>query len=163
MILELNINGNKEVFSNIHVTGMMYRDALYLRHKQVTEGFTPSTLDEMVGLVCEVFGSKFTISQFYNGMDKKLIFGAVNNIIDAVITQDCTPREVQTINKEETYTNKDLGLTIKELQDALENVYLILIRQGYKLKEIDEMDINFYSYLINKSTEHEKVYIDDIF
>lgn len=162
MTLELMINGNKEVFSNIHVTGMMYRDALYLRHRQVMEVFTPSLLDEMVGFICEVFGNKFTISQFYDGMDKRQIFGAVNNIIDAVITQDCTPREIS-INKEETRGDKDLGITIKELQNALDMVYLSLIRQGYKLKEIDEMDINFYSYLINKSVEEEKVFIDDIF
>lgn len=150
MILELNINNSKEVFVNTHVTGMMYRDALYLRHKQVTEDFTPSLLDEMVGLVCKVFDNKFSIRDFYNGLDKREIFGVVNTLIDAVITQDCNSaieREHEILTTESE--NIDETKTIIELQELFDKLCIKLMRQGYKINDIDNMDINYYLHLEN--------------
>jgi hypothetical protein len=46
-------------------------------------------------------------------------------------------------------------------------MYLSLMEQGYKLNEIDEMDIIYYLRLVrkkaNKQTEKQFAYIDQIF
>jgi len=48
----------------------------------------------------------------------------------------------------------------KEIYENFKNMYRVLMReQGYKLHELDSMDIHFFFELIN---EKKKVYIDEI-
>lgn len=37
------------------------------------------------------------------------------------------------------------------------------MKQGYKLNEIDDMDIHYYLNLLSEDNENNRAYIDDIF
>jgi len=47
-------------------------------------------------------------------------------------------------------------------QDFIDQLYLVLLEQGWTLNDIDSMDIIYYLKLLNKKLGNEKVYIDEI-
>lgn len=47
-------------------------------------------------------------------------------------------------------------------QDFIDQLYLVLLEQGWTLNEIDSMDIIYYLKLMTKRLREEKVYIDEI-
>lgn len=57
---------------------------------------------------------------------------------------------------------QDQGLTIEELEEKQYEIYMELIQQGYKLHDIDNMDIH-YCIRVLFSQEGNKSYIEDIF
>lgn len=55
-------------------------------------------------------------------------------------------------------------LTDKPPEDVIKEIYIALMKQGYKLTEIDEMDIGYYFDLVSyeQSNDSKRVYIDEI-
>lgn len=49
----------------------------------------------------------------------------------------------------------------KELKD-LKKLYKKLLKNGWTLNQIDEMDIHFYLELFNEKESEEQVYIDQL-
>lgn len=47
-------------------------------------------------------------------------------------------------------------------QDFIDELYLVLLKQGWKMHEIDEMDIIHYLNLLKRKLLKERVYIDDV-
>ena len=47
-------------------------------------------------------------------------------------------------------------------QEFIDKFYLALLDRGWKLNEIDTMDIFYYLRLLRRKHEEEKVYIDEI-
>ena len=60
---------------------------------------------------------------------------------------------------EEVKTHND-----KPPEDVVKDIYVALIQQGYKLNEIDEMDIGYYFDIMQyvSNNNYKRVYIDEI-
>jgi methionine synthase II (cobalamin-independent) len=50
----------------------------------------------------------------------------------------------------------------KEKMKYIKKMYKQLLKHGWTLNQIDEMDIHFYLDLFNETEENETVYIDEL-
>ena len=85
MKVVLRIEGQEKEFVQSFVAGRMFRKTLEIQ-KKLTERLTPELLDEFVQYSVDLFGNQFTLEEFYDGVDARVIvetiLGFVNEIIN---------------------------------------------------------------------------------
>ncbi len=47
-------------------------------------------------------------------------------------------------------------------QEFIDQLYLVLLKEGWTLNDIDTMDLIYYLQLLNRKRGEEKVYIDSV-
>lgn len=86
MKLELNIDGEKKVFTTGFVSGSFFRRLLEFDEKINYAEITLDETDELVGFVCEVFGNQFTIEEFYEGIPSHEVVSTISDVFVFVRT-----------------------------------------------------------------------------
>lgn len=81
MKLELLINSKKTMFHTGFISGMIFRNAIQIQKRVQNDGLEIELLDDLVAFVVNVFGSQFTIDQFYEGVEATKIFDTIMDII----------------------------------------------------------------------------------
>lgn len=85
MNLELLIDGKKKTFKlPSFIPGRMVRKAVSFT-KMDLANISDENLDEMVEYVANVYGEKFTIDEFYDGIDAREMMDAIANTIQGIV------------------------------------------------------------------------------
>lgn len=86
--IKLQIEGQEKTFTTGFVSGRMVREALVIAHG-VGEKATPSPeeLDTMVEFVAKVFGDKFTVDQFYDGLSSFELIPEIMRVIQGIMSK----------------------------------------------------------------------------
>lgn len=54
------------------------------------------------------------------------------------------------------------GVTLQELIESIEDLYRSLLESGYRINDIDNMDIFYFLYLMDKEGKEEKTKLTPI-
>lgn len=85
MNLELIIGGNKKFFKfPSFIPGRMVRKAVSFTKMDLND-IDESTLDELVEFVVNVYGNKFSMDEFYDGIDSREMMKVLGYTIEAIV------------------------------------------------------------------------------
>lgn len=85
MNIELLINGEKKTFKlPSFIPGRMVRRAASFT-KMDLDNISDEHLDQMVEYVVNVYGDKFTIDEFYDGIDAREMMDVIANSIQGIV------------------------------------------------------------------------------
>lgn len=85
MNIDLLIDGKKKTFKlPSFIPGRMVRKAVSFTNID-TNNISEQTLDEMVEYVGNVYGDKFTIDEFYDGIDSRIMMEVIGDTIQGVV------------------------------------------------------------------------------
>jgi hypothetical protein len=85
MNIELMIEGKKKTFKlPSFIPGRMVRKAVSFT-KVDTNNISEKTLDDMVEYVANVYGDKFTIDEFYDGIDSRVMMDVIAEAIQGIV------------------------------------------------------------------------------
>lgn len=87
MEIKLRIDGDNKTFTNDFVKARVFRNALKLNDKMSKEGnkISVETFDEMVGFVVTVFDNRFTIDDFYDGVEAGELQSEIMRVFNSVL------------------------------------------------------------------------------
>lgn len=157
MQITLKINGQEQIFSNDFVKARVFRNALKMNEKMRKEGneISVETFDEMISFVVNVFDNQFTIDDVWDGLEAGKLQDEIMRVFNNVL--NIGGLETKTaLNDAE---GKASGITPYQY---IKKFYRDLIKEGYKLHEVDEMDIHFWFELTSDFDEMEEVTADEI-
>ena len=81
--MEIVLNGKK--YTALRVKTRVLRQAIAINEKIDFENLKVKDLDELVTFVCGVYGNKFTLDEFYDGLDADKLTDTLNNAINGII------------------------------------------------------------------------------
>lgn len=85
MTIELLIEGKRKIFKlPSFISGRMIRKAVTFTKNDLSN-IDEEQLDELIGFVANVFGDKFTIDEFYDGIDARKMMETIGNTIFFII------------------------------------------------------------------------------
>lgn len=85
MKLELLINGTIKTFSIGFIPGRLYRKTLEMQ-KRIGKDVDAETLDAMVEYVVDLFNKQFTMDDFYDGIDARIIIETIVKCINEIVS-----------------------------------------------------------------------------
>jgi hypothetical protein len=88
MQITLKIDGKDKTFTNDFIPGRIFRNALLLNKKMKEEGsdLTAELFDELVEFCVVTFGKQFTLDEFWDGIDARLLDSEVMRIYNDVLS-----------------------------------------------------------------------------
>ncbi|MBN6186402.1 hypothetical protein JQN58_05300 [Aneurinibacillus sp. BA2021] len=84
MEITLLINGEEKKFGTGFISARMFRRAISMQ-KKMTNGLSEEDLDEVVDYVVDMFGSKFTRDQLYDGLESDQLIPTIIRCINQVV------------------------------------------------------------------------------
>ena len=81
--MEIVLNGKK--FTALRIKTRALRQAIAINEKIDFENLKVKDLDELVAFVCDIYGNKFTLDQFYDGLDADKLTDTLSNAINGII------------------------------------------------------------------------------
>lgn len=84
--ITLNIKGEEKTFTPTFISGRVFRNTLKLAKIDVNK-VDENMSDEFAKYICDVFGNKFTIDEFYDGIDAREILPTFLNCIKEITGQ----------------------------------------------------------------------------
>lgn len=85
MNIELLIEGKKKTFKiPSFIPGRMVRKAVSFTKKDLNN-IDEESLDDMIEYVVNVFGDKFTIDEFYDGIDARIMLDVIAETITTIV------------------------------------------------------------------------------
>lgn len=86
MQITLKIKGKEKTFTNDFVPGRVFRNALLLNKKMRDIEISPELFDDLVEFCVVAFGKQFTIDEFWDGIDARLLNQEVMRIFNEVLS-----------------------------------------------------------------------------
>ncbi|GIN59244.1 hypothetical protein J8TS2_35630 [Lederbergia ruris] len=88
LTITLKIDGKDKRFTTpAFVKGSLFRQAVEVSQAIETEEFDINNLDSYIQFVCEVFGNKFTVDEFENGIDGRKLLQTIYGTTFFVLNQ----------------------------------------------------------------------------
>jgi aspartate ammonia-lyase len=85
MNIELMINSKKKTFKlPSFIPGRLIRKATAFTNMDLTR-ISENDLDEMVQYVVEVYGNQFTLDDFYDGIDARIMLNVIGEVINFIV------------------------------------------------------------------------------
>lgn len=86
MQITLRLNGEDKTFTAGFISARMFRKAVQMQKLfQGGADLDETVLDEMVGFVVDAYGSRFTLDDFYDGVEASKLIETVTETITAVV------------------------------------------------------------------------------
>jgi hypothetical protein len=82
LTIKLRIAGKEKTLTQDFISGRMFRRTVAMQ-KVLTQKVDETVLDELVNYVVDLFDKQFTLDEFYDGIDSRMI---MRTIIDCVNT-----------------------------------------------------------------------------
>lgn len=81
----MQIELNNKIYVMPKVKTRMLRKAVEINEKIDFTNLKTKDLDELVNFVVELYGKKFTIDEFYDGLDADKLIPTLNNSINGIV------------------------------------------------------------------------------
>jgi hypothetical protein len=68
MNIKLKINGEERTFVSTFISARSFRQVLEMNKRMDFNNLSPEDMDEIVGLIRNIFNNEFTVDEFYDGL-----------------------------------------------------------------------------------------------
>lgn len=109
LTITLNIeNENKKFESPDFIPGSFFRKAAEIASDVETGSLEMGNLDDHFAFVCEVFENKFTITEFENGVDARMLIDSIYAVTNYVLGN--TEAALKLMEGKQKTSEKEVGL-----------------------------------------------------